>query len=162
MFWQGVKLLGKQPLFQGLFSALLGQYHRSLYSRSGIAPLWGHDPSGLSTECWSVMSHCPGWSGLRCLSVFSAVQVFSLQIPGHFPGSVEFHPVNAHLNTCALKSFLKLFLCPVFFSLEFCLHEVHLSQHTQTQVSVSKVQQDCPPAWDSPLSTVCIVPLVKN
>lgn len=73
---------------------------------------------------------------LTFLSVFSAVQVFSLQIPGHFPGSVEFHPVNAHLNTCALKSFLKLFLCPVFFSLEFCLHEVHLSQHTQTQVSI--------------------------
>lgn len=94
------------------------------------------------------MSHCPGCLGLTFLSVFAAVQVFSLQAPGHFaPGSVDFILLMHAFNTCALKSFLKLFLCPVLSSLEFCLHEVQLSQHTQTQVSVSTVQQDCPPAW---------------
>ena len=41
-------------------------------------------------------------------------------------------------------------------------HPSGSSQCTQTQVSVSTVQQDCPPAWDSPPSTVCKVPLVKN
>ena len=47
-----------------------------------------------------MMSHYPGWSERKFLSVLSAVKVFSLQIPGHYiPGSVEFHPINAHLNT---------------------------------------------------------------
>lgn len=135
LFRQGVMLLGERS--DSFRAVLFGQFHWSLCSRSGLAPLLGHGPSH-STKWWSMMSHFSSRSELKFLSVLSVVKVFSIQIAGRYiPGFVEFHPMSAHLSIGqqtvedSEECSESLSLCTPLSSLEFCFHKVQLSQPSQ-------------------------------